>query len=89
MKHAKVSTKSKSDLLTVAEVAHMLRVDDTTVRRWVKQGALDAIVLPHTNLRQVYRIRRETLEEVMGSEPEEVMESESESEEVMESEQTA
>ncbi len=87
MKHTNVKTKAKSDLLTVAEVALILRVDDTTVRRWVKQGALDAIVLPHTNLRQVYRIRRETLDEVMGSEPEEVMGSEPE--EVMGSEITA
>lgn len=29
-----------SDLLTVSEVARILRVDDTTVRRWVKQGRL-------------------------------------------------
>ena len=29
------------ELLTVSEVAKILRVDDTTVRRWVKQGALE------------------------------------------------
>ena len=28
-----------NDLLTVSEVARIFRVDDTTVRRWVKQGA--------------------------------------------------
>jgi excisionase family DNA binding protein len=56
-----------SDLLTVSEVAEILRVDDTTVRRWVKQGALDAIVLPHVNERQAYRIRRETLEKLLGT----------------------
>jgi excisionase family DNA binding protein len=56
-----------SDLLTVSEVAHMLRVDDTTVRRWVKQGALEAVVLPHVNERQAYRIKRETLDKVLGS----------------------
>lgn len=55
-----------SDLLTVSEVAKILRVDDTTVRRWVKQGALEAIVLPHVNTRQAYRIRRETLEKITG-----------------------
>ncbi|HEX4203234.1 MAG TPA: helix-turn-helix domain-containing protein [Ktedonobacteraceae bacterium] len=56
-----------SDLLTVAEVANILRVDDTTVRRWVKQGALDAVVLPHVRERQAYRIRRETLDKLLDS----------------------
>jgi excisionase family DNA binding protein len=52
---------STEELLTVAEVAKILRCDDTTVRRWVKQGTLDAIVLPHVNERQAYRIRRSTI----------------------------
>lgn len=56
-----------NDLLTVAEVARILRVDDTTVRRWVKQGALEAIVLPHVNKRQAYRIKRETLDRLLGN----------------------
>jgi excisionase family DNA binding protein len=55
-----------SELLTVAEVAEILRVDDTTVRRWVKQGVLEAVVLPHVNTRQGYRIKRETLNRVLG-----------------------
>jgi excisionase family DNA binding protein len=49
------------DLLTVEEVANVLRVDQSTVRRWVKQGALKAVVLPHVNERQGYRFKRETL----------------------------
>lgn len=56
-----------SELLTVAEVARILRVDDTTVRRWVKQGALEAVILPHVNARQAYRVRRSTLEHLIGS----------------------
>ena len=55
-----------NNLLTVREVASVLRVDDTTVRRWVKQGALEAVVLPHANTRQAYRIKRETLDKVLG-----------------------
>ncbi|MBO0791385.1 MAG: helix-turn-helix domain-containing protein [Ktedonobacteraceae bacterium] len=55
-----------NELLTVSEVAAMLRVDDTTVRRWVKQGALEAVVLPHVNERQAYRIKRETLQKIIG-----------------------
>jgi excisionase family DNA binding protein len=57
-----------SELLTVSEVANLLRVDGTTVRRWVKMGALEAVVLPHVNERQAYRIRRSTLEKLIGSE---------------------
>jgi excisionase family DNA binding protein len=57
-----------NDLLTVSEVAEILRVDDTTVRRWVKQGVLEAVVLPHVNTRQAYRIKRETLNRVLGTE---------------------
>jgi excisionase family DNA binding protein len=54
-----------SDLLTVSEVADALRVDDTTVRRWIKSGALEAVCLPHANKRQAYRIKRETLEKLL------------------------
>lgn len=53
------------ELLTVREVARYFRVDDTTIRRWIKQGALEAVVLPHMNERQAYRIKRETLNNVL------------------------
>ena len=55
-----------NDLLTVSEVADILRVDDTTVRRWVKNGVLEAVSLPHGGLRQSYRIKRETVEKLLG-----------------------
>lgn len=57
-----------SELLTVQEVANILRVDDTTVRRWLKKGALDAVALPHVNKRMAYRIRRSTLDKLLGQE---------------------
>lgn len=57
--------QAMNELLTVGEVARILRVDNTTVRRWVKQGSLEAVVLPHANMRQVYRIKRETLNKVL------------------------
>lgn len=49
---------SSNNLLTVSEFAHKLRVDDTTVRRWIKTGALSEYVveLPHTGKRRAYRI---------------------------------
>ncbi len=56
----------EADLLTVREVAKQLRVDDTTVRRWIKNGVLEAITLPHRGTRQAYRIRRATLDALLA-----------------------
>jgi excisionase family DNA binding protein len=61
-----------AELLTVREVARQLRVDDTTVRRWIKNGVLEAITLPHRGARQAYRIRRSTLEKLLAPPPESV-----------------
>jgi excisionase family DNA binding protein len=58
-----------SELLTVREVAKVLRCDETTVRRWIKLGALEAIVLPHLKQRQAYRIKRETMEKIIAPTP--------------------
>ena len=53
------------ELLTVREVARRLRVDDTTVRRWIKSGALLAITLPHKGRRQAYRVKKSTLDDLL------------------------
>jgi len=63
-KEARVA-HDEADLLTVREVAQQLRVDDTTVRRWIKNGVLEAITLPHRGPRQAYRIRRSTLNSLL------------------------
>ena len=55
------------ELLTVREVARRLRVDDTTVRRWIKTGALVAVTLPHKGKRQAYRIKKSTLDKLLQS----------------------
>lgn len=57
----------REELLTVREVARRLRVDDTTVRRWIKSGALEAITLPHRGKRQAYRIKKSTLDTLLHS----------------------
>jgi excisionase family DNA binding protein len=54
------------DLLTVSEVAQQLRVDDTTVRRWIKNGVLEAVTLPHVGDRQSYRVRRQTMNHLLN-----------------------
>jgi excisionase family DNA binding protein len=58
-------TETANDLLTVKEVSQALRVDDTTCRRWIKNGALKAIALPHRGKRQAYRIKRATLDKLL------------------------
>jgi len=55
----------QDELMTVHEVALTLRVDDTTVRRWIKSSALEAISLPHVATRQAYRIRRSTIDTLL------------------------
>ena len=53
-------------LLTVRQVARYLRVDDTTVRRWIKAKTLLAVELPHQGKRTAYRIRESTLDKLLG-----------------------
>ncbi len=61
------TTNEESTLFTVHEVAQRLRVDDTTVRRWITNGVLPAITLPHVNKRQSYRIRQSDVDHVLTS----------------------
>ncbi len=57
-----MSEEKHDELLTVREVARRLRVDDTTVRRWIKSGALEAVTLPHRAKRQAYRVKQSTID---------------------------
>ena len=52
---------SEPDLITVGEVAQMLRVNDVTVRRWIQRKELPAINLGGKQ-RPDYRIRRDEVE---------------------------
>ncbi len=56
-----------NELLTVPEVARLLRVDATSVRRWVKDGILEAVTLPHTGKRAIYRIPRSAIEALLDT----------------------
>ncbi len=58
-------TEKMDELLTVREVACILRVDEATVRRWIKEGVLDAIKLPHRGKRKIHRVRRSTLNSLL------------------------
>ena len=60
------TSSDATDLLTIQEVAVSLGVDYTTVRRWIRLGLLEAILLPHVGPRQHYRIARGTLEHLLS-----------------------
>lgn len=60
------------ELLTVRDVAERLRVDGTTVRRWIAAGAIKAVVLPHVGKRQAYRIRKVTIDSILLEPPPDV-----------------
>lgn len=55
------------NLLTVTEVARRLRVDSTTVRRWITNGVLEAVILPHQGKRLSYRVRQRTLDQLLAA----------------------
>lgn len=65
--HQTGQTQEPEELWTVHEVAKQLRVDDTSVRRWIKSGTLPAIVLPHRGKRMAYRIRQSTMDAMLRS----------------------
>ncbi len=67
MVKTEVLEDEENALLTVREVAHKLRVDDTTVRRWIKHKTLNAVSLPHVGKRQAYRVRRSTLDSLLNA----------------------
>ena len=50
-------------MMTIQQVAEFLAVDDTTVRRWIKAGAIEAVILPSLPgaKRQSYRIHYDIL----------------------------
>src|SRR5258708_10516563 len=52
-----LAEKKEDYLLTIAEVAKRLRVDSTTVRRWISTGTLEAVMLPPLNKREKYRVK--------------------------------
>jgi excisionase family DNA binding protein len=54
--------KLVEELLTISEVAQELRVDTTTVRRWITSGALEAVALPYQGKRRGYRVKKRTLD---------------------------
>lgn len=59
-------TEQPEKLLTVREVARVLQVDETTVRRWIQEESLEAVRLPTKGIRQAYRIRKSILDDLLS-----------------------
>lgn len=68
---AKTEKPKSDEFLTVREVARKLRVDPTTCRRWIKNGALEAILLPYRGTRRAYRIKKSTMDQLLQEENQE------------------
>ena len=53
------------ELLTIRAVAERLRVDVSTVRRWILGGKLEAIELPQLGNRITYRVPQSELNRIL------------------------
>lgn len=67
--HDKVSLSDLPDLLTIREVAELLRVSPLTIKRWGKKGKLPAIRI---NSRGDRRYKKEVVLRLLGVENETV-----------------
>lgn len=68
MNQIKIDLKSLPDLLTVREVAELLRVSPLTIKRWGKRGKLPAIRI---NSRGDRRYKRDQVLYLLGINPQE------------------
>jgi excisionase family DNA binding protein len=64
----KVSLSDLPDLLTIREVADLLRVSPLTIKRWGKKGKLPAVRI---NSRGDRRYKKEVITRLLGIETEE------------------
>ena len=62
----KVSLSDLPDLMTIREVADLLRISPLTIKRWGKKGKLPAIRI---NSRGDRRYRKEVVLRLLGVEP--------------------
>jgi len=62
----KISLSDLPDLMTIREVAELLRISPLTIKRWGKKGKLPAIRI---NSRGDRRYRKEVVLRLLGVEP--------------------
>lgn len=56
------------ELVSVQHAARVYGVHADTVRRWIRDGALHAVALPHKGTHKIYRIRLDRLERTIKDE---------------------
>lgn len=64
--NTKISLSDLPDLMTIREVADLLRISPLTIKRWGKKGKLPAIRI---NSRGDRRYRKEVVLRLLGVEP--------------------
>ena len=57
---------AEDKLLKIQDVAELLLVDSTTVRRWILTGVLDAVLLPCVGSRRHFRIKQSTIKQLLS-----------------------
>ena len=65
--NTKISLSDLPDLMTIREVADLLRISPLTIKRWGKKGKLPAIRI---NSRGDRRYRKEVVQRLLGVEEE-------------------
>lgn len=65
--NVKISLSDLPDLMTIREVADLLRISPLTIKRWGKKGKLPAIRI---NSRGDRRYRKEVVQRLLGVEEE-------------------
>lgn len=58
----------EQEYFTTSEIAKRLRVDDSTVRRWIRTGALEAVTILEGR-RNRHRIRKAAIEAIETPSP--------------------
>jgi excisionase family DNA binding protein len=59
-------TKEPERYMTIKEASTILRVDQSTFRRYIKAGIFPAIALPHLGKRKCHLIRRSDIMRLLG-----------------------
>lgn len=57
--------KEEEELLTVREAANALRVHGATVRQWILNGTLEAMILPRGECQNSYLIKRSVIDAIL------------------------
>lgn len=55
-----------TELLTVPETAQLFEVDTRTIRRWINDGMLKSVVLPHKGNYKIHRVEAALVRRILA-----------------------